>query len=173
MVHKNQCLFSPVGKNSQNTAQGRRIAVALRREKFVFRAKIRRIREKLFANLRISVAPRKIHKNFFCKFFVFWAKIRSQSEKFTKIRKCDGITCAVFSTSDPRRKCVALRRIRNNLQVRRRCAVAGENVSQIQRNYDANAKIKTEYDAFWSHLRKIPKNSQVKSLQNWRILVAM
>ena len=70
-------------------AQGRRIAVALRREKFVFRAKIRRIREKLFAKLRIYVAPRKIHKNFFCKFFVFWAKIRSQIEKFEKIRKCD------------------------------------------------------------------------------------
>jgi len=72
----------PVGKNSQNTAQRRRIAVAFRREKFVFTAKIRRIREK-FAKIRKCdvFSPREK--------FVFTAKIRRICEKFAKIRKCD------------------------------------------------------------------------------------
>ena len=74
--------YIPVGKNSQNTAQRRRIAVAFRREKFVFTAKIRRIREK-FAKIRKCdvFSPREK--------FVFTAKIRRICEKFAKIRKCD------------------------------------------------------------------------------------
>ena len=56
---------TPVGKNSQNMAQRRRIAVAFRRKKFVFTAKIRPICENFFANLRISVALRKIRGTFF------------------------------------------------------------------------------------------------------------
>ena len=116
----------PVGKNSQNTAQRRRIAVAFRREKFVFTAKIRRICEKFFANLRISVALRKIHKTFFCKFFVFWAKIRRTAKNSQNQRNA--------KNSQKRRILVAMQKIRKSEFLRRRYAGAGENASQIQRN---------------------------------------
>ena len=66
---------TPVGKNSQNMAQQRRIAVAFRRKKFVFTAKIRRIREK-FAS---ATYFRPAKSSFLRRKYVAFAK---NSQKF-------------------------------------------------------------------------------------------
>ena len=165
-----------MGKNSQNTAQRRRIAVAFRREKFVFTAKIRRICEKFAKIRKCDVFSPFFEKHLFVNFSFFGRKYgrkaknsqkfasatanrrrfagenASHCEEFAKIRKCDGVTpsqaktrrkygenasqmrilrrnlahfgricedfaprifrkCAAFSTSDRRRKSVALRKI--------------------------------------------------------------
>ena len=137
---------TPVGKNSQNTGQRRRIAVAFRCEKFVFFGENTSHLQKIFRKSSYFGRIAKNSQNIFCKLFVFWAKIRRTAKNSQNQRNA--------KNSQKRRILVALQKIRKNSQVQRRYAVAGENASQIRRKRVANANFKTEFGAFRAHLRR-------------------
>ena len=141
MAHANLGFYvTPVGKNSENMAQRRRIPVAFRREKFGLTAKIRRICEKYFRKSSYFGRIAKNSRNIFLLNFGFWAKIRRTAKNSQNQRNA--------KNSQKRRILVALRKIRKNSQVRRRYAVAGENASQIRRKSVALRKIPKIFQNF-------------------------